>query len=124
MRTASILSATIALLPVFAFVACATSDPGVPEDEGDNDKETPAATETTPSQTIPEDAGSTQTTSTPPPAQCVSSCTQDTECQNSCPTITNGIQCCDKATSACYASATSACPTTDAVDSGTPPSSY
>ena len=42
--------------------------------------------------------------------QCVSSCTSDLDCQNSCPDVPNGINCCDTATGICYANASSTCP--------------
>jgi hypothetical protein len=42
--------------------------------------------------------------------QCVPSCTSDLDCQNSCPNVPNGINCCDTATGICYANAASSCP--------------
>ncbi len=42
--------------------------------------------------------------------QCVTNCTSDTDCQNSCPNVPNGINCCDTATGVCYANASSTCP--------------
>jgi hypothetical protein len=37
-------------------------------------------------------------------------CTQDTDCQSACPTVSNGIECCDTATGSCYAYAQMMCP--------------
>jgi hypothetical protein len=42
--------------------------------------------------------------------QCPSSCFSDMDCQNSCPAVPNGINCCDTATGICYANASSTCP--------------
>ena len=41
---------------------------------------------------------------------CVPSCSQDTECQNSCAAPQSGIWCCDMATSLCYNSSDQSCP--------------
>jgi hypothetical protein len=43
--------------------------------------------------------------------QCVSHCTSDLDCQNSCPAVTGGSNCCDVPTGHCYASPTATCPT-------------
>ena len=42
--------------------------------------------------------------------QCVSNCTSDLDCQNSCPLVPSGINCCDTATGVCYAYSSNACP--------------
>ena len=55
------------------------------------------------------DSGGTKTDSGQT-TQCVPSCTSDTDCQNSCPSVPNGINCCDTATGICYANASSTCP--------------
>ena len=55
------------------------------------------------------DSGGTKTDSGQT-TQCVPSCTSDTDCQNSCPSVPNGINCCDTATGICYANASSSCP--------------
>jgi hypothetical protein len=41
---------------------------------------------------------------------CVSMCTVDTDCQNSCPSPSNGVSCCDTTSGQCYTSAQSVCP--------------
>lgn len=53
--------------------------------------------------------GNTQDTGSQ--GQCVTNCTSDLDCQNSCPAVTNmGVNCCDVATGFCYAYAQSSCP--------------
>jgi hypothetical protein len=42
--------------------------------------------------------------------QCVPTCSSDMDCQNSCPTVPNGINCCDTSTGICYAYASTTCP--------------
>jgi len=42
--------------------------------------------------------------------QCVMNCTSDMDCQNSCPMVPSGVNCCDTATGVCYAYAQSSCP--------------
>lgn len=42
--------------------------------------------------------------------QCPSSCASDFDCQNSCPDVPNGINCCDTSTGICYAYASTMCP--------------
>ncbi len=56
------------------------------------------------------DSGGTKTDSGSTQQQCVSQCTSDTDCQNSCAPVPNGINCCDTATGICYANASSTCP--------------
>jgi hypothetical protein len=46
----------------------------------------------------------------PPEKKCPSSCTSSAQCQSACPALPSGIQCCDKAAGACYASNTATCP--------------
>jgi hypothetical protein len=41
---------------------------------------------------------------------CVSSCSVDTDCQNSCPSPSAGTSCCDTTSGTCYTSAQSICP--------------
>ncbi len=95
------------ILPFFAIagilVACATSDTSVAEEK--------SLTEPAPSS----DTAKLPPPSTPAPApaqekQCVATCSQDSDCQNSCPTVTNGIQCCDQNTKKCFATSQSVCP--------------
>jgi len=42
--------------------------------------------------------------------QCVPTCTSDQDCENSCPAVPNGVNCCDTSTGICYAFASSTCP--------------
>jgi hypothetical protein len=42
--------------------------------------------------------------------QCVPSCSTDQDCENSCPMVPNGVNCCDTSTGICYAYAATACP--------------
>ncbi len=42
--------------------------------------------------------------------QCVQQCTSDQDCQNSCPLVPNGTNCCDTSTGICYAYAGTSCP--------------
>lgn len=42
---------------------------------------------------------------------CVSNCTSDTNCQNSCPAVPNGgTNCCDTGSGVCFATSQSTCP--------------
>jgi hypothetical protein len=43
--------------------------------------------------------------------ECVQNCTMDTDCQNSCPVVPNGENCCDTSTGVCYAYSQTTCPT-------------
>ncbi len=53
------------------------------------------------------DAGNKETG----PNACVAlQCTSDVDCQNTCPPVQNGVECCDTATSQCYAYAQTSCP--------------
>ena len=63
---------------------------------------------------------------TPPVAKkCVPSCKLDSDCQNSCPALAGGVQCCDTKSGACFGSKTAACPApVDTGDAGTPPAGY
>ena len=45
--------------------------------------------------------------------ECVSSCSADLDCQNSCPEVPNGVNCCDLSTGICYAYAATSCPVID-----------
>lgn len=42
--------------------------------------------------------------------ECVAECTSDDQCQNSCPEVPNGINCCDTSTGICYAYSSQECP--------------
>ena len=45
-----------------------------------------------------------------PTQQCVSQCTTDDDCANSCPQVPNGVNCCDTSTGICYAYSSQQCP--------------
>ena len=45
-----------------------------------------------------------------PDKVCVSSCTTNDQCQNSCPLPTSGVSCCDTTTNACYTASATSCP--------------
>jgi hypothetical protein len=47
---------------------------------------------------------------TGPTGQCIQNCTSDQDCQNSCPLVPQGVNCCDTATGICYAYAQTSCP--------------
>jgi hypothetical protein len=42
---------------------------------------------------------------------CVPSCSSDSDCQNSCPPVAGGVNCCDSMSGMCFPSQTAACPT-------------
>jgi len=91
-----------AALSLLLFNGCATSvgeeeDGGLDEDGGthpDGATHTDAASN--------KDSGSQ--------SQCVTSCTTDEDCQNSCPEVPNGVNCCDTSTGICYAYSSTECP--------------
>lgn len=90
-------------------VACASSSPDV-------NTVTPPATDQK-----PKDAGVVVVDAAPPeqPKVCVSACTSDDECANSCPTVSTGSNCCDLDTNTCYRSAEAVCPVPVVNDGGT-----
>jgi len=102
-----------AVTAILVATACANSA-DVPDDTA------PAATDTAPTTTVPP-----ANKPTPPPIEkkCAPSCKTDADCQNSCPALPGGIQCCDTKAGACFGSKTSACPApkTEPVD---PPPAY
>lgn len=55
--------------------------------------------------------------------QCVSHCTTDTDCQNSCAPLPNGVSCCDIPSGSCYGAQGQTCPTPTqgGGDGGQPP---
>jgi hypothetical protein len=55
-------------------------------------------------------------------AVCVSPCTSDLACEQSCPTPTNGINCCDLSTGLCFVSNLAVCPSP--ADSSIPDGPY
>jgi hypothetical protein len=83
---------------VLALTNCASS--GDTGDGGDEDVVT--KTDASKPDTGKPDTGPTQ--------QCVSQCTTDDDCANSCPQVPNGVNCCDTSTGICYAYSASSCP--------------
>ena len=94
---------SLGALAVFSLSGCAASassdDDGGPIDDYD------AAT-----YDAAKKADSGSNTDTGSQSQCVTSCTQDLDCQNSCPLVPSGINCCDTATGVCYAYSSTTCP--------------
>ncbi len=90
-----------ALLASLAATGCAAS--GVADDDGgpsDFDSGIKADVKTDGAKQ--QETGTTQ--------ECVPSCSSDTDCENSCPAVPNGVNCCDTSTGICYAYASSVCP--------------
>lgn len=112
MRTLFLPVATLLLgLSAMAMPACAEGnvaidDAGVEEDAG---KPAPVPVV---------DAGVKETAA----PTCVSQCSSDSECENSCAPVSTGANCCDTSTKKCYRNA-SACPVVE-VDSGTSSGGY
>lgn len=98
--------------------ACAGSETEIEDDGTDASAEAapapkPSATGTTPAK----DAAA-------PPKVCASSCTQDSDCQNSCPAA-SGAACCDTQTKTCFRSTGSTCPVPQTqLDGSTPTGPY
>ena len=93
---ATLLSCALLL----ALTNCASSG-----DTGDDGGETDAAVKTDAPKT---DSGNKQDSA--PQQQCVSQCTTDDDCANSCPQVPNGVNCCDTSTGICYAYSDTVCP--------------
>jgi hypothetical protein len=119
------LAFCLPILPIAALlVACATSA-SEPENDG-----TPVGTGTKPDAAAPAKDASVKPPTPPVPdsgttatpdvgTKCVTTCTTDTECQNSCPVNPNGgANCCDTATGTCYGSADQACIAANNNDAG------
>lgn len=83
-------------------VACATSDNEATEQA--------PIQQTAPTETAKLPPPSDTTPPPPPEKQCVSTCSTDADCQNSCPSVANGIQCCDQNTKKCFATSQAQCP--------------
>lgn len=97
MKHATFSKSAFAVTAILVATACANSA-DVPETEA-------APTNPAPATTVPP--------STKPPTpekKCAPSCKTDADCQNSCPALAGGIQCCDTKAGACFGSKTSACP--------------
>jgi len=70
------------------------------------------------STTVPPDAGRADAGKTGTDAACVPACNVDAECQNSCPAVSTGVNCCDVTTHICYAASDTMCPMPK-IDAGT-----
>lgn len=114
MRSTFLPLATVALAlsTMVSVPACATGEE-VKIEESADDAGTPTPV------TPVADAGTKETAA----PTCVTSCSADSECQNSCPSTTSGSACCDTATHKCYHNTASTCPVPE-VDSGTNPGPY
>jgi hypothetical protein len=86
------------------FAACAGSEDDLPAN-GTGDAGPPDAAKIS----ATDSGGSTFETSAPE-KKCMSGCTTDSDCQNSCPAAPNGIYCCDVKSGICYAPAEATCP--------------
>ena len=94
----AVLLASVLLL---AATGCANSS----DVDLDGGEELDAAQKTDAAKT---DSGSNQDSGSQ--SQCVTSCASDTDCQNSCPLVPNGVNCCDLSTGICYAWNDTSCP--------------
>ncbi len=114
MKYVTFSKSAFAVTAILVATACADSA-DVPEDTA------PAPTDTAPATTVPPSSKPT-----PPPAEkkCAPSCKADADCQNSCPALPGGIQCCDTKAGACFGSKTSACPAPTPEPDGGPPPAY
>jgi len=86
---------------LLAFASCGNSS-------GSGNGGTPA-----PPDSGPVDSGKTATV-----AACVPKCNSDSECQNSCPAVSTGVNCCDVTTHVCYTASDTMCPMPK-IDAGT-----
>lgn len=96
---------------LLAATGCATS--GDVDIDGGSDLDSAAKPDVAPKP----DSGPTKPDSGPP-QQCVPSCASDTDCQNSCPQVPNGLNCCDTSTGICYQYADTTCPAPVVSDAG------
>jgi hypothetical protein len=101
---------------VFIMMACASTEevPASPKTEQED-----ASSQIT--SKVPE--ASSPPADPPPAKKCVTKCSADLDCQNSCPSPLSGAYCCDVSTGTCYNNATSVCPT-PTPDAGDPPPAY
>lgn len=109
MRIASLALVVVALASSGALAACAADAPAdiapVADDGG-----TGVDAKTSP--TTGKDSGTTtpEVDSGPQPGVCIGTCTNDNECQSTCPAQSSGTYCCDTATGSCYVSQDPQCP--------------
>lgn len=98
-----------AVLSIVPLTGCAAS--GASEDDaGDLDAEILGDGNNKHDGALNKDSGSQ--------GQCVTNCTSDMDCQNSCPTVPSGVNCCDTATGVCYAFSSTSCPAPSPTDAG------
>ncbi|NOU27423.1 MAG: hypothetical protein HOO96_05890 [Polyangiaceae bacterium] len=104
--------ALVLLFSLAVAAACATSTSEEPDTLPDA-----GTTPVVDSGTAKPDTGTTKA--------CVPTCKTDSDCANSCPSVTSGSNCCDVGTNVCFRSASSSCPVpTTPPDASTPPPSY
>ncbi len=113
MKYATFSKSAFAVTAILVATACADSAE-VPGDA----EETPAPTTTVPPAAKP------APTTPPVEKKCAPSCKTDVDCQNSCPVLPGGIQCCDTKAGACFGSKTSTCPAPMPEPDGGPPPAY
>ena len=104
-------------------MACASTEEVPPPSAADKNQQTTLPPPSNPN-VIPE-AGASSTSSGGSSGTtgktCVTKCTADTECQNSCPAQQNTIFCCDVKTGSCYGAKQTVCPSPTDDDGGGPP---
>ncbi|HSO34203.1 MAG TPA: hypothetical protein VLT33_16825 [Labilithrix sp.] len=112
MKYATFSKSAFAVTAILVATACANSA-DVPAEEA-------APTDPAPTSTVPPAAKPTP----PVEKKCAPSCKTDSDCQNSCPALPGGIQCCDTKAGACFGSKTSACPAPPPPPPVDPPPAY
>lgn len=71
--------------------------------------------------TLPSPSDTSTPATSAPEKKCVSTCATDADCGNSCPSVPNGVQCCDTQTKTCWTSKTSTCPSPTNTSDDPPP---
>lgn len=97
----TLLSCTVLALSIVALTGCAASAEG-DDDSGLLDAAIKVDSAPAKDAAPKKDSG--------PPAQCVNTCASDQDCENSCPAVPNGVNCCDTSTGICYAYSSTICP--------------
>ena len=115
MKHSTFSKSALAVTAILVAAACANSA-DVPDDTA------LAATDPAPTSSVP--PASKPAPTTPPEKKCVASCKADADCQNSCPALPGGIQCCDTESGVCGGSKTAACPPPKPKPVDPPPAGY
>src|SRR5690242_8833923 len=114
MKYATFAKSAFAVTAILVAAACANSADVPAEDVAPTDPPPAAAAP------LPSKPAATPT----PEKKCAPACKTDSDCQNSCPAVPGGVQCCDTKSGACFGSKTSACPVETTPDAGEPPPAY